>query len=134
MSFAELNARANQLAHRLIELGAAPERPVGILMRRSLDLFTGLVAILKAGSAYVPMDTDYPPDRLAIMAGDSKVMHFTAIAGQVYSLKSTTAKAYNVNLSCDRTTCPHLAKRWNLKASVGHLSGRSAILKHRLLH
>ncbi|CAK0785103.1 hypothetical protein CVIRNUC_008309 [Coccomyxa viridis] len=72
LSFAELDARANQLAHRLIELGAAPERPVGILMRRSLDLFTGLVAILKAGSAYVPMDPDYPPDRLAIMAGDSK--------------------------------------------------------------
>ena len=41
LSFAELDARANQLAHRLIELGAAPERPVGILMRRSLDLFTG---------------------------------------------------------------------------------------------
>ncbi len=74
MSYAELDARANQLAHRLIELGAAPERPVGILMRRSLDLFTGLVAILKAGSAYVPMDPDYPPDRLAIMAGDSKVI------------------------------------------------------------
>lgn len=73
LSFAELDARANQLAHRLIELGAAPERPVGILMRRSLDMFTGLLAILKAGSAYVPMDPDYPPDRLAIMAGDSKV-------------------------------------------------------------
>ncbi len=72
-----------ELAHRLIELGAAPERPVGILMRRSLDLFTGLVAILKAGSAYVPMDPDYPSDRLAIMAGDSKVslaLHVTAHA------------------------------------------------------
>ena len=76
MSFAELDARANQLAHRLIELGAAPERPVGILMRRSLDMFTGLMAILKAGSAYVPMDPDYPPDRLAIMAGDSKVLTY----------------------------------------------------------
>ena len=111
LSFAELNARANQLAHRLIELGAAPERPVGILMRRSLDLFTGLVAILKAGSAYVPMDPDYPPDRLAIMAGDSKVMLFLAAAGQVYSLQSTTAKAYTFNLSCEWTNCPHLAKR-----------------------
>ena len=83
LSYAELNARANRLAHRLIELGAAPERPVGILMRRSLDLFTGLVAILKAGSAYVPMDPDYPSDRLAIMAGDSKVslaLHVTAHA------------------------------------------------------
>ena len=72
LSYAELEARANQLAHRLIQLGAAPERPVGILMRRSLDLFIGLLAILKSGSAYVPMDPDYPPDRLAIMAGDSK--------------------------------------------------------------
>ena len=73
LTFAELDALANQLAHHLIQVGAAPERPVGILMRRSLDLFIGLLAILKSGSAYVPMDPDYPADRLAIMAGDSKV-------------------------------------------------------------
>ena len=46
---------------------------MGILMRRCLELFTGLLAILKSGSAYVPMDPDYPAERLAIMAGDSKV-------------------------------------------------------------
>jgi non-ribosomal peptide synthetase component F len=79
LTFAELHARANQLAHHLIDLGAAPERPVGILMSRSLDLFTGLLAILKSGSAYVPMDPEYPADRLAIMAGDSKVRSQTML-------------------------------------------------------
>jgi non-ribosomal peptide synthetase component F len=48
-------------------------------MSRSLDLFTGLLAILKSGSAYVPMDPEYPADRLAIMAGDSKVRSQTML-------------------------------------------------------
>ena len=80
LSFGELDMRANQLAHHLIQLGAAPERPVGILVRRCLELFTGLLAILKSGSAYVPMDPDYPAERLAIMAGDSKVWCCTSLS------------------------------------------------------
>ena len=87
LSFAQLDARANQLARHLIQLGAAPERPIGILMRRSLDLFTGLVATLKSGSAYVPMDPDYPPDRLAIMAGDSKAC--SPVPEQCYFMRNT---------------------------------------------
>ena len=60
LTYAELNARANQLAHHLIGLGVGPEVLVGICMERSLELIVGLLAILKAGGAYVPLDPGYP--------------------------------------------------------------------------
>ena len=73
LSFAELDQRANQLAHRLVALGVGPEVPVGVMMERSLDLIVALLGVLKAGGAYVPMDPGYPPDRLALMLEDSEV-------------------------------------------------------------
>ena len=73
LSYAELDKRANQLAHHLISLGVGPEVPVGVMMERSLDLFVALLGVLKAGGAYVPMDPSYPPDRLALMMEDSEV-------------------------------------------------------------
>ncbi len=72
MSYAELDAHANQLAHRLIELGVRPEVPVGVLLPRSLDLVVALLGVLKAGGAYVPMDPAYPADRLAMILEDSE--------------------------------------------------------------
>ena len=73
LSFAELDQRANQLAHRLVALGVEAEVPVGVMMERSLDLIVALLGVLKAGGAYVPMDPSYPPDRLALMLEDSAV-------------------------------------------------------------
>ena len=73
LSFAELDMRANQLAHRLVSLGVEAEVPVGVMMERSLELAVALLAVLKAGGAYVPMDPSYPPDRLALMLEDSAV-------------------------------------------------------------
>ncbi|MBA3755716.1 MAG: AMP-binding protein, partial [Nitrosomonas sp.] len=69
--YAELNVRANQLAHRLIQLGAGAEIRIGVAMERSLDVIVTLLAILKSGAAYVPLDIDYPADRLAFMIKDS---------------------------------------------------------------
>ncbi|WP_218147796.1 amino acid adenylation domain-containing protein [Nitrosomonas sp. Nm166] len=69
--YAELNARANKLAHRLIQQGAGPEIRIGVAMERSLDIIVTLLAILKSGAAYVPLDIDYPADRLAFMITDS---------------------------------------------------------------
>ncbi|WNG36167.1 amino acid adenylation domain-containing protein [Archangium violaceum] len=60
LTYAELNARANQLAHSLRSLGVGPETPVGICSRRSADLVVGLLGILKAGGLYVPLDPAYP--------------------------------------------------------------------------
>ncbi len=72
LTYAQLNARANQLAHRLRELGAAPDERVGICLERSIDLVAGLLAILKSGAAYVPLDASYPAQRLAFMLEDSQ--------------------------------------------------------------
>ncbi|AFE10581.1 Long-chain-fatty-acid--CoA ligase [Corallococcus coralloides DSM 2259] len=74
LTYAELDARANQLAWTLKAQGVGPEAPrVGVCLPRSIDLIVSLVAILKAGGAYVPLDPDYPADRLALMISDAKV-------------------------------------------------------------
>ncbi|MBT2787103.1 MULTISPECIES: non-ribosomal peptide synthetase [unclassified Halomonas] len=73
LSYAELNDRANRLAHYLIGLGVKPENRVGIVMERSIEMVVGLLGILKAGGAYVPLDPDYPRDRLAYMVEDSGI-------------------------------------------------------------
>ena len=73
LTYRELNARANQLAHHLQGLGVEPEVLVGICAERSLDLVVGLLGILKAGGAYLPLDPSYPPERLAFMLDDAQV-------------------------------------------------------------
>ncbi|MGG7637555.1 non-ribosomal peptide synthase/polyketide synthase, partial [Pseudomonas sp. ES1] len=71
MSFAELDARANRLAHALVAAGVGPETLVGIALGRTLELPVALLAVLKAGGAYVPLDPDYPEERLAYLMADS---------------------------------------------------------------
>ncbi|WP_422404059.1 amino acid adenylation domain-containing protein, partial [Pseudomonas sp. GZD-209] len=73
LSYAQLNARANQWAHQLIELGVGPDVLVGVAVTRSLDMVVGLLAVLKAGGAYLPLDPQYPEDRLAYMIEDSGI-------------------------------------------------------------
>ncbi|MCG1020028.1 AMP-binding protein, partial [Mycetohabitans sp. B4] len=71
LSYAELNARANRLAHQLIELGVQPDARVAICVQRSPAMVVGLLAILKAGGAYVPLDPSYPGERLAHILTDA---------------------------------------------------------------
>ncbi|GAX45365.1 peptide synthetase [Tolypothrix sp. NIES-4075] len=73
LTYHQLNARANQLAHYLQELGVGPEVLVGICAKRSLEMVVGLLGILKAGGAYVPLDPSYPPERLTYMLSDAQV-------------------------------------------------------------
>ncbi|HEY2232001.1 MAG TPA: amino acid adenylation domain-containing protein, partial [Candidatus Angelobacter sp.] len=72
LSYSELDKQANQLAHYLVKLGAGPEVRVGICVERGLEMLVGLLGILKAGSAYVPLDPAYPADRLAYMVEDAQ--------------------------------------------------------------
>lgn len=67
LTYAELNARANQLAHYLQSLGVKPDMPVALAIERSAEMMIGLLAILKAGGAYVPLDPTLPPERLHFM-------------------------------------------------------------------
>ena len=71
LSYADLNVRANRLAHHLIALGVAPDGRVAIALPRGIEMVVALLATLKAGGAYVPLDTDYPGARLAFMLSDS---------------------------------------------------------------
>ncbi|MFB2937533.1 amino acid adenylation domain-containing protein [Aerosakkonemataceae cyanobacterium BLCC-F154] len=73
LTYRELNTKANQLAHKLQQLGVKPEVLVGICVERSLEMIVGLLGILKAGGAYVPLDPVYPMERLAYMVSDAQV-------------------------------------------------------------
>jgi amino acid adenylation domain-containing protein len=72
LTYAELNARSNRLAHWLIGQGAGPEQLVAVRMRRSADLVVALLAVLKTGAAYVPVDPEYPAERIAFMLDDAR--------------------------------------------------------------
>ncbi|MFL6203049.1 MAG: amino acid adenylation domain-containing protein, partial [Thermoanaerobaculia bacterium] len=73
LTYAELEARANRLAHRLRRMGVGPQVRVGICAERSLELVVGLLGILKSGGAYVPLDPDYPRERLDFVLKDAAV-------------------------------------------------------------
>ncbi|OIJ31387.1 non-ribosomal peptide synthetase [Staphylococcus sp. LCT-H4] len=72
LSYQALNARANQLAHQLRNNGVKPNRLVGIMTHRHLEMVIGIYAILKAGAAYVPIDPNYPNDRIDYILEDSR--------------------------------------------------------------
>src|SRR4051812_42023932 len=72
LTYRELNARANRLAHHLRGLGAEPGALIGVCLERSADLVVTLLASLKSGGAYVPLDPTYPRERLAMMLADAK--------------------------------------------------------------
>ncbi|KAA0984731.1 amino acid adenylation domain-containing protein [Pseudomonas sp. ANT_J12] len=91
LSYAELNRQANQLARRLVQLGVGPEVRVGVAMPRSAQLVIALMAVLKAGGTYVPLDPDYPADRVAYMLEDSQAKVLLTQQALLAQLPSTEA-------------------------------------------
>ncbi|MYX27488.1 non-ribosomal peptide synthase, partial [Streptomyces sp. SID8381] len=71
LTYEQLNTRANRLAHHLIAQGAGPEQYVALALPRSVNLVTAVLAVLKTGAAYLPLDPDYPTDRITYMLGNS---------------------------------------------------------------
>ncbi|MGC4060737.1 MAG: amino acid adenylation domain-containing protein [Aquabacterium sp.] len=100
-SYAELDARANQLAHHLRTLGVGPDRLVAILVARGPDMVIGLLATLKAGGAYLPLDPAYPRQRLAHMLADAQPRVVLACA-------ATRSLLDDIDLASDSEAAPHL--------------------------
>src|SRR5215207_2311202 len=73
LTYSELDSRANQLARHLRTLGVGPESRVGVCVERSTEMVVGLLGVLKAGAAYVPLDPEYPSERIAYMLEDGEV-------------------------------------------------------------
>lgn len=73
ISYQELNERANRIAHYLISTGAGPDALVGVLMDRSAQMVIAMLGVMKSGAAYLPLDPDYPSDRIHYMIEDAKV-------------------------------------------------------------
>ena len=111
LTYAELNARANRLAHRLREVGVGPEVLVGCCMERSIELIVALVAILKAGGAYVPLDPAYPKERFDFLVQDTR----TKVMLTQPLLASTVLADY-------RETCLLVDASWSSGADPGNLT------------
>ncbi|MGW2386874.1 amino acid adenylation domain-containing protein [Streptomyces sp. NPDC001658] len=90
LTYRELDARAERLAGRLAALGAGPERIVGIALPRTADLVAAVLAVLKSGAAYLPLDPAYPPDRLAYIVADARPVVVLATAETATALPEGT--------------------------------------------
>ncbi|MEH2235674.1 amino acid adenylation domain-containing protein [Nostoc sp.] len=104
LTYQQLNHRANQLADYLQSLGVKPEIPVGICVERSLNLIVGLLGILKAGAAYVPLDPAYPQERLAFMLQDSQISILLTQQHLLKTLPSHQAKVICIDSDRDYIT------------------------------
>ncbi|SHM77796.1 amino acid adenylation domain-containing protein [Duganella sacchari] len=141
LSYAELNERANRLAHRLIAQGIGLESRVGIAVERSFDMMTGLLAILKAGAAYVPLDTDYPAERLRYMAEDSGIsllLTHSALTDNLALPALPVLLLDQIDLDAESTANPNVAVHGENLAYVIYTSGstgnpKGAANRHRSL-
>ncbi|HKV38942.1 MAG TPA: condensation domain-containing protein, partial [Blastocatellia bacterium] len=93
MSYRELNARANQLAHYLMGCGAGLEQAVGFCMPRSLETVVGMLGILKAGGAYVPLDGEYPRQLLGLMIEQTRIKTVLALDEAAESLSESGVRS-----------------------------------------
>ncbi|WP_456439958.1 amino acid adenylation domain-containing protein [Caldithrix abyssi] len=88
LTFAQLNVKANQLAHFLIQQGVKPEDTIGLCMDRSIEMIVGLLGILKAGAAYVPLSPDYPEERLRFSVQDTGMKYLLTLKNNQPELKN----------------------------------------------
>ncbi len=97
VTYADLDTRANRLAHHLRSLGAARGTLVGLCLDRTPDLLVGLLAILRSGAGYVPLDPSYPVDRLAFMARDAALAVLLTDAHQATALALPAAAVVRID-------------------------------------
>jgi amino acid adenylation domain-containing protein len=114
LSYGQLEERSNQLAHHLVSLGVGPDVIVGLCVERSLEMVVGLLGILKAGGAYLPLDPQYPAQRLAHMLQDAQVPVLLTHSGLLNQLPETSA----TRVCLDREWGWIAAQQWSAPPSV----------------
>jgi amino acid adenylation domain-containing protein len=122
LSYGELDARANRLARALRRRGAGPDALIGLCLERSLDMAVALLAVLKAGAAYVPLDPAYPRERLALMLADTRMALALTAGAAAAPLAEAAAKAA---VAPDRIAAPEL-EILNLDAAASLLAGEAS--------
>lgn len=106
LTYAELNCRANQLAHRLRREGIVPDAPVGLYIGRSLEAVIGMLGILKAGGAYLPLDPTYPTERLAFMLEDTAAPLVLTVRSHAATLPQSKASVLLLDDAATYADCP----------------------------
>ncbi len=143
LSYRQLNRRANHLARQLLELGIQPDQRVAICAERSLDMIVGLLGVLKAGAAYVPIDPAHPAERMAFMLQDSQpraLLSQSALSlpsgelpllllDTVDSLQAADDAAFDANPQVPGLTAEHLAYVIYTSGSTGQSKG--VMVEHR---
>ena len=102
LTYAQLNERANQLAHTLRKRGVGPGQLAGVAVERSLEMLVAVLGVLKAGGAYVPLDPEFPPARLALMLEDAQPKVVLTQEHLASSLAGATAEAGLICLDTER--------------------------------
>ncbi len=136
LTYAELNVRGNQLARHLLSLDVKPDERVAICLERSLEMVVALLGVLKAGCAYVPLDPDYPIERLAGMLEDSApiavLTHGHAKTTLAKVLRSTTQTPSTIDLDAEAASLAANDAADIAPVSIG-LTSRSSRLHHLYL-
>ena len=135
LRYRDLDGRANGLAHRLVSLGARPDDRVGILLDRSADFIVAALAIMKAGAAYLPIETSCPAERLAFTIADAGVRHVVVDPALVPRVRACGAQPIDPRAGVERAgprvhvDAEHLAYVIYTSGSTGRPKG--VALTHR---
>ena len=122
-TYAQLNQRANQLAHYLQHLGVGPETLVGLCVERSLEMFVGLLGILKADGAYLPLDPAFPPERLAYMVEDAQLAFLVTQESLIADWQWTNQTCQLISLDGDEISiATHASSNLPALANVNQLA------------
>jgi amino acid adenylation domain-containing protein/non-ribosomal peptide synthase protein (TIGR01720 family) len=122
LTYEQLNARANRLAHQLVQLGVCPDMLVGVYLDRSADLVIAILAVLKAGGAYLPIDQSYPSDRIAFMLEDSQAAVLLTHSSLIRNLPFTEAKVLCVDSTSSLPVDPGQENNLPRTSAVDHLA------------
>lgn len=101
ITYGELERRANQLAHHLRDLGVGPDAVVGVHLERSPELLVSLLGVLKSGGAYLPLDPDYPAERLRFMLQDARTAVLISDRARGVGLTDVPARLVRIDADWD---------------------------------